>query len=393
MRNLSNLKLALLTGLLFFSSAAFAEQQWLQYRNARDADKQVPELKSRYFEPTSKAPDGVALPEFAGDSRPLFFNWESPMAAAGCIHVAFERTRPNMQYNRLYIDSNGDGSLTDEEAVKAYSVSRSQAYFAPVRVIFKDETGGPITYHLGICVCGTPMPHLHVNAACWYEGDVKVDGKEVRCVLLDHNVNGTFNDKSLDAEQADRIVTVVDGRRTSAFVGNLLQLGDRFYSPTIARDGAFVEFEPCDDVKFGTLVVSENINEISLGGENGFFNMPVKKGRARLPAGKYSVQKYIVERGDNKGSKWRAEATLRSKLYALDIAEGAETKADIGEPFVTKLRVSNRGSRYYYFNHQLTGRLGETLNIRRNGRRPGAPKLWIKNESGRYDRKYSFSYG
>ncbi len=393
MRTITSLKLALLTGLCIFSSPAFGEQQWLQYKSARDADKQVPEIESRYFEVTSKAPDGVGLPKLATDSPPLFFMWETPMAAGGGVHIAFERTQGEIQYNRLYIDSNGDGSLADEEVVQAYSVSRTQAYFAPVRVMFKDETGSPITYHLGICVCGTPMPHLHVNAACWYEGGVKVDGKEVQCLLVDYNANGAFNDKSLDAEQADRIVTVVDGQRTSAFVGNLLQLGGRFYHPTIARDGAYVELAPCDDVKFGTLVVSESINEISLGGENGLFNMPVKQGRVKLPAGKYSVQRYAIERPDDKGNKWKAEAAFGSKTYALDIIDGSETKADIGEPFVAKLQVSSRGSRDYTFGQQLAGRLDERLDIRLNGSRPGAPKLWIKNESGDYDRKYSFAYG
>jgi hypothetical protein len=393
MRTITNLKLALLTGLFVFSSTAFAEQQWLQYKSARDADKQVPEIESKYFEATSKAPDGVGLPHLATDSPPLFFRWESPMVPGGCVYIAFERAQGEMQYDRLYIDSNCDGNLADEEVVQAYSVSRSQAYFAPVRVMFKDETGDPITYHLGICVCGTPMPHLHINAACWYEGDVKVDGKEIRCLLVDYNVNGMFNDKSLDAEQADRIVMVVDGRRTSAFVGNLLQLGGRFYNPKIARDGAFVELAPCDDVKFGTLVVSESIDEISLGGENGLFNMPVKQGRVGLPVGKYSVQRYTIERADNNGNKWKAEAAFGSNAYALDIREGTETKADIGEPFVTKLRVSNRGSGYYSFGQQLEGRMGERLDVRLNGSRPGAPKLWIKNESGDYDRKYSFAYG
>ena len=52
---------------------------------------------------------------------------------------------------------------------------------------------------------------------------------------------------------------------------------------------------------------------------------------------------------------------------------------------------SREGS--YSFNQELLGKNGERIELLRNGSRPQAPKLNIKNADGTYDRTYSFSYG
>jgi hypothetical protein len=380
---------AILMILSVFAEASVAEEHWLEYRSAQLAQKEVSIIRTLMYDVSLEEPEGADLPEFVS-KKPLYFKWQTPMADKGYIMMAFDRTRPGMQYDTLYIDSNGDGKL-DEEPVKAYEAAMPYGRFSPVRLVFNGDAGTTV-YHLYICVCGREKPHLHVGPACWYEGAASFDDKKTRCVLIDYNVNGIFNDKSRDPEQSDRIIIGAGKDEKVMSVGNLVPVGNRFYEPRISRDGGLVDFAPAENVRFGRVVVPEGISKLSVAAVNGLFDIALADRTGSLPVGQYAVQKYTVECTTD-GTIWKAEAAFGKNPYAVDIRENADTVLDIGEPFITKLDARQQGSSSYNFNQQLVGRKGETLKIRQNDREPPAPKLWITNDSGSYDRKYSFSYG
>jgi hypothetical protein len=136
----------------------------------------------------------------------------------------------------------------------------------------------------------------------------------------------------------------------------------------------------------------ESVTELSAGGENGLFVVKPEDGIASLPVGKYRITEWAVERKDDKGTLWELQGTQAGSQEVLEIAEAKEAELSVGEPIVSSLTSTMReGTRS--FSQSLRGKDGERITLTRNGARPQAPKLNIKNKDGTYDRTYSFSYG
>jgi hypothetical protein len=292
----------------------------------------------------------------------------------------------------LYIDSNGNGHLDDESVAAAYRTDQYNAYFGPVKVIFEVEDG-PVTYHLNFRFYNSrDRERLYTSSGGWYAGDITVGGAKKHCVLFDYNVNGTFSDKSLNAAECDRIQIGKKGIQDTRFVGNYIDVDGILYQPEIARDGAYIKLAKAEDVQFGDIRMPESITEFSAGGENGLFILKPEKGVGSLPMGKYRVNYWAIERKDERGKKWKLRGSLFSRKGDFDITADKETKHSIGEPIISTLKATKSDSGYS-FNQNLQGRLGERIELTRNGTRPRAPKLHIKNKDSTYDRTFSFEYG
>jgi len=382
--------------LLILTSAARAQdEQWLQYHTSRQAWRIVGDMGASNPKVVSEKPQGVQLPDFKCND-PFFARWSSPMAASGGLWMAFDRqNKLGHPYDLLYIDSNGDGNLADESAIASYEVdyrSSRRTTFGPIKVIFEGEDG-PVTYHINVEFYNySGRRNLYVRSAGWYEGAIKVGGVKKYCVLIDQNANGTFNDKSLNAHECDRIRIGKKSVRDSLFVGNYIEIDDVLYRPEIARDGAYIKLSKAEDVKFGNIRIPETIIEFSAGGENGLFTLKPEKGTGSLPVGRYRVNHWAIERKDEKGKKWKMQGEGFSNKGDFDITEVKEAELSIGEPVVSTIEPQNRsGTRS--FSHNLKGRLGERIELTSDGARPRAPKLHIKSKDGTYDRTFSFEYG
>jgi len=363
MRNKIYIQIVVGISLLVLTSAAPAQdEQWLQYHSERQAQRIIGDMTSSHLEVTSDKPQDVELPDFKCDD-PFFACWSSPMAASGGLWMAFDRqNKQGRPYDLLYIDSNGDGNLADESAIASYEVdyrSSRRTAFGPIKLIFKGEDG-PITYHINIEFLNyTGRKYLYIRAAGWYEGTVTVAGTKKHCTLIDQNANGTFNDKSLNAAECDRIRIGKKGSKDSLFVGNYIEIDDVLYRPEIARDGAYIKLSKAEDVKFGNIRIPESITD---------------------------------ERKDEKGKKWKMQGEGFSNKGDFDITADKEAELSIGEPIISTLKATKSGSGYS-FSQNLQGRLGERIELTRNEAQPPAPKLHIKNKDGTYDRTFSFEYG
>ena len=410
-------------GLLVLASAATAqEEQWLQYHSAREFGLLGGGMQPQMLDISTEKPSGVNVPQFKS-ARPLFAKWSSLMAKSGHLWAALDRTHKQGPYDLLYIDSNGNGQLADETAVAAYRIDQYGAYFGPVKVIFEIEDG-PVTYHLNFSshARDEQSRRLYVSSGGWYQGDITLDGQKKHCILFDYNANGTFNDKSADAAQCDRvwIGAVVGGQDTPSggnsffpesrnlyqqsvlviretgqgtrFVGNYIEVDRVLYRPEIARDGACIKLIRAEDVKFGTVRLPGFVTQVSANGENGLFVRKPEKGVASLPVGQYRIYDWIIDRQDDKGTPWRLQGSGNAAKDAFDVTEGNQTALSVGEPLVATLDESaDKGT--HSFRHILQGRDGERVELTRNGERPQAPKVRIRSADGKYDRTYSFSYG
>ncbi len=375
---------------IFVSPAEAQDRQLLEYRSDREAWRTIGSLSSKYLETTRERPQDVELPEF--ESRdPLFYRWPTPMVKSGGLWVALDRSGASRVRDRLYIDSDGDGNLKDETAVIAYQAESQHANFGPVKVVFEGEDG-PITYHLDFRLCDHDRRLMRFRPGGWYEGIVTIGGKEKHCILIDHNVNGTFNDKSKSAEDCDRIQIGKDDSKDIRFVGNYLEVEGDLHYLEVARDGAYVKLTAAEDVTFGNIRMLASITEFAAGGENGLFICKPKKGICSLPVGQYCIDHWTTERKDDAGNSWKLQGSRFSKNGRFNVSEAEETELSIGEPVISTLAVRDRG-RTRYFSQNLEGKLKESIYITRNGKRAPAPKLRIKGKDAKYDQTFDFRYG
>ncbi len=378
--------------LILVSQVPAQQEQWLQYHSSREAGQILGEVGSQTMQLSTEQPAGVKLPQFKGQKQ-LFAKWLTPMVKNGWLWIALDRTHEQGPYDLLYIDSNGNGGLDDETVESAYRMDQRSAYFGPVKVIFEVEDG-PVTYHLNLSSYqyGTNDNRLNASSGGWYEGDITVDGEKKHCVLFDYNANGTFNDKSANATECDRVRIGKQGGRDTLFTGNYIEIDETLFRPEIARDGACINLAKAENVSFGNVRLSESITQLSANGENGLFILKPEKAVVSLPVGKYCVYDWAVERKDDKGTNWQLKGSGLSERYAFEVTEDKQTVLTIGEPIIATLDASEREGTHS-FRHSMKGRAGERIELTRNGAPPQAPKVRIKSADGTYDRTYSFQYG
>ncbi len=392
MRNKTYIWLAVGVSLLALAVVTEAqEEQWLRYRSSREARQIVGDMGLQQIELSSDRPAGVELPQFEADS-PLFGKWLTPMVESGQIWMSLDHSQKRGPYDRLYIDSDGDGHLNDETVVAAYRTEQYLSIFGPVKVVFEVEDG-PVTYHLNFEFSNyNNRNRLFVMSGGWYEGAVMVDGERKYCRLIDQNANGTFNDKSLNASECDRIAIGEEAKLETSFVGNYIVVDAVLYRPEIARDGAYIKLAAAEGVVYGLVRLPEAIAEFAAEGENGLFTIRPDKGIGKLPVGKYRIHLWRTGCKDDKGNAWVLTGQDFGSKGLFEVNEGGQTKLDIGEPVICALEPRKSGSGYS-FSQRLTGRLDERIELTRDGSRPRAPKLHIKSEDGSYDRTFSFEYG
>ncbi|MFC1635598.1 hypothetical protein ACFL5Z_12215 [Planctomycetota bacterium] len=143
----------------------------------------------------------------------------------------------------------------------------------------------------------------------------------------------------------------------------------------------------------GSIVLPEAITQFAADGPDGLVSVELDKGIGQLPVGAYSVGVWQAERNDDQDTPWTLTGRLYGSESPFEITDGGRTNVDVGEPIVAEVNGSQIGPKYYSFSQSLQGRLDEQITLSRNGARPGAPKLRIKNKDGTYDRTFAFQYG
>ena len=127
------MKLKLILDWNVLAGTAFAQtEQWLEYHTSNDGRAYHP------MELTTNPPPGVALPKL--NAPPYFARWLTPMDPAGGRWLCLDRTRKSGPYDRLFIDSNGNGRLDDETPIKA-RLDSYNAYFPQPLSFSRARTG------------------------------------------------------------------------------------------------------------------------------------------------------------------------------------------------------------------------------------------------------------
>jgi hypothetical protein len=374
----------ILAGMFFAGSALAQPEQWLQYHTG----SQIAAFHRVVL--TTKAPPGVALPKL--NAPPYFARWITPMDPSGGRWLCLDRSRKSGPYDRLYIDSNGNGRLDDKTPLQA-QIQSYMANFPPARMVFKGEDG-PITYHLVFEFYQVePNPaQLLASAGGWYEGVVSFDGVKKRLQLIDGNVNGTFNDIAPDADESDRVQ--IEGDKTSErYLGRMLEVDGKFFRIEVARDGAFVKVQKVENAALGQVSVPANISEFTAYGENGHFVRQPVNGQFTLPAGHYRMVQWILNRKDEKGAAWTLRGYSFPSTASFDVAGGKTTALEIGEPVQAVIGAAEGANRQITFSLRFEGRQKESIQMLRGGVRPAGPKLVLANAGGTVVATNTFEFG
>ena len=381
------MKLKLILMAMALAGTALAQsEQWLEYHTSNEG------RGYHQLQLTTNPPPGIALPKLS--ARPWFARWTTPMDPAGGRWLCLDRTRKSGPYDRLFIDTTGNGRLDDKTPVKG-RLDTYNASFPATPVVFKGEDG-PVTYHLAFRFYQyeKSAAQLLASSAGWYEGLMNFDGVKKRLQLIDGNVNGTFNDLAPNPYDSDRVR--VDGDKTGErFLGRMLEVDGKLFRIEAARDGAFVKLQkvPPGGIALGPVSMPENISEFTAFGEFGHFVRKPAKGEFTLPAGNYRMVGWTINRKDDKGAAWELSGYNFPDSAGFEVVTGKPVALEIGEPIRTELKVTDATNRLVSFNLSFVGRQKETVQILREGQRPRGPKIMLANAAGTLCYTNSFEFG
>jgi hypothetical protein len=379
------MKLKLMLAGLTLAATAWAQtEQWLEYHTSDDGRSFI------QIQLTTNPPASLALPKL--NATPYFAHWNSPLDPTGGRWLCFDRSRPSGPYDRLFIDSTGNGRLDDKTPVLARS-DAYYAYFPATPLVFKGEDG-PITYHLVLRLYqnNNSRPMLMGGSGGWYEGLANFDGVKKRIQLIDGNVNGTFNDVKADLSQSDRVQ--IDGDKVQErYLGRMVEVDGKLFRIEVARDGSSVKVQKAENVTLGSVQVPQNISEFTAFGENGYFVRKATNGEFTLPVGKYRMVHWTINRKDDKGAAWTLSGHDFPATANFDVTADDPTTLDIGEPVQAILKVNEQTNHDITFNLSFIGRQKEAIEMLREGQRPGGPKLTLANADGSLCATSSFEFG
>lgn len=159
----------------------------------------------------------------------------------------------------------------------------------------------------------------------------------------------------------------------------------------VTQDGG-AELSAAKEAAYGSILLPEAISRLEANGANGLVTIDADGQPKPLPAGRYYIRYWKIERKDDTGNTWELTGQYYGRNNPFEIKNGQQTKLDVGEPVVATVQARNTGSNYS-FNQVIKGRLDEIIGLTCNGSRPQPPKLNIKNKDGSYDQTFNFRYG
>ena len=252
-------------------------------------------------------------------------------------------------YSRLYFDLNRNGDLTDDEAIDAIDPSESARrtllptsyarHRFPRVDLTIDVDGAKVDYAFFFSVySGTATVRRNtvgkepqtetiryasasLNAAAYRQGEITLDGKSRRVVLIDFNSNGRFDDEfkirkgvrtsggSLVTDRGDRLLVDPDPSQTgyrSPYdvtssgdqhdVSNLVDIDGRFYDLEVSTSGEKLTLTP-SSVPLGHVTNPNEGFRAVVYSEKGFLKISGAKSKPiPLPEGDWKLLSYTIDR-------------------------------------------------------------------------------------------------
>ncbi len=344
-------------------------------------------------------------------------------------------------FTRLYFDRNRNGDLTDDgvveaESAQAFSASTSRAAF-PVVELTLEVDGKKVEYafilNVQVNSAGNfAYAYASLNAAAYREGEIELDGRKRRIVLVDFNSNGRFDDVFQVEEDAQRgsaqpvigDMLFIDPQPAVRYrspydpttsddqfqVGKLIAIDNRFYELDIHPSGETLSLAP-SSLPTGYAANANPGARAIVYGEQSMLEIAVgEDGKAVLPEGTWRLMSYTIlhpepepEPQDDDAQPPRAamrptlvSAQAGSDMKPFRIADGKTTNMAFGPPFTPQVTasVSPRAPGTLSLQMSLMGAGGERCSsMIINGGRPPQPEFTIHTMDGEEVASGKFSYG
>ncbi len=339
-------------------------------------------------------------------------------------------------YDVLYFDRNRNGDLTDEEPVRALPTPENVRFpeghtnreFPRVDLKVNAE-GTTFDYACFFRIYSQMrqgMPSYagaSLNTAACRDGEITLDGKRHRVVLLDFNSNGRYDDKfsfnpnvrtpdsRAYASHGDMFIIDPDTSNRSTYgygpterkerqpLSNLLFLDGRFYDVAVSPAGDSLTLTPSTvatgavknpNEHYAAMVYDEKGTILKISGRRG---EPVP-----LPEGNWKLLDYMIQGSlDERAPTWLS-AQGRTDYPAVTVRKGETAELPFGPPYrplVTVSRVSGSDTeRTASLDMKLVGSSGEICtNVMVKGKQPEKPVFAIANPKGKIVERGNFEYG
>lgn len=392
----------------------------LRYKSRSSALLTGP-VKTRTLE-AKDAPDPPlkGQPECKSDA-PLFFTLTLGPNEAPCALLLDESRGTGAGYDHLYVDTDGDGDLADEQPICGQTIAgdlRGAFLFMRARATI-DYAGHKAPWHFDAYtqrVRATEVEPertvLAVRPRGYYHGALTLDGKERKVVLVDTDCTGRFNDPPTK-DAGDRLLIDANGderfdRATELFTcAKYLTLDGSCYQLTVAPSGETFRLEPTK-VAMGQLarhgggtftlaLLSPEHGEVKASGKDG--------APAKAPVGKYTIQQSMLELKTEGGGTWKATSRAVPDEAPVEVAAEGVAQVKFGPPLRlgSTVKVTPEGTLdavkpgdTLVMVPKITGQAGEAYDLGALGdrkSRPRLPTVIIRNAKGEVVTQGDFRYG
>jgi len=303
--------------------------------------------------------------------------------------LQLRRTMKTVAYERLYFDVNHNGDLTDDQVIEARTGRGMPANYAnaafPAVDLKIDVDGVPVDYAFTMSVYSYgsteySYANASLSAAAYRAGEMVIDGKNRRIVVVDTNSNGRYDDQSGIDERirpsdgtvypkTGDMLYVIDpeakidpganpydasSNEFLHYVAKQVNLGGRFHDLKITPAGDELTMEP-STIPVGFVTNANTGYRAIVYGELGFLKVVGdESGKAPLPAGEWKLASYTID---------KTIAQEPAKEEAKEESKGADVEGSLfealarligGAPSVSRPqsqprynRVSARGKQDY----------------------------------------------
>jgi len=388
------------------SSALLADGGTLRYRHGLPPvlEQEVENLGRQQLTPAEEKPELTSAPPLAGE--PTYFLIELGEKESPPFAVVFD-PGANDGTGALYFDSDHDGDLAEEEPLTAQRWGGSDN-FGPLVVKLKRD-GFTGIYHCWIerrQYGGSVDERWYLRPGCYNVGEITFEGATYRAALVDSFPNGRFNDICWSAAfQGDLLLVDWNGdgkfswrEHEYVMAGERYWRNAKWYRISFSTDGTEVAFSP-GDFELAPLVVGHGKfwMQISSRSNTGAVAIEGTDGRVNVPVDEYSLYLAWIEGKDEQGNTWKATAVTGGPYPKFEVKAGQENRFQFGPPFKVSLKASPAGpyraGQVISFQAELAAADGKTYVFTRNDERMPAPKMVIRDDSGKEIGSYAFRYG
>ena len=318
--------------------------------------------------------------------------------------------------NRLYVDTDGDGYLSDEKALKAKTVkyrrfgSGRYYRFGPFSVEADDGTE-KVTTKLYAQSYGIRSRTLAFYPSGYRVGKIRLGNKVYGVAVCDGNFDGRYDKRitlpiekffgsgdydcfAIDFDQNGGFDWFHAGRSEIMRLSRMVKFDDSYYGIGVSADGGVLELREVEP-EFGTLEVEGDSAKMALISDAASEYISDFEQGQQLPVGRYAAIDIGINKVDSDGNKWTLGSYQKTgKLRDFEIRPSEVVTFKIGSPLVIKTTAERRDA-IVAIGLYLEGQSGEQYGgqVKKSGKNVHRPGIKIRNESGEIIHSGNFEYG